>query len=315
LEKLSFCAGEAGAALKNFPIDGVPAPAHPHAPIPFYPESEPGGKMSRFAIRDDDTSFFTQPEELEDVYGPVWGRCPISLAVIPFSVPVHRWNRFPDPEGTGGPKALGENRALVEYLRERVSAGMVEIMLHGYNHEYREYNGNWVAEYRWKPESRLRQETMEGKRYLEELLGCRIKVFVPPSNSISKGGILAVEAAGLHLSGIMGKGGDRPFSFSYLESYVKRWAYRATTGRPFPRSLRLGNHKELVAYALTPRASRTGLLSAIERCDRIEAPFVLATHYWEVRADARLRELLLELLDESENREMKSSTLSVCLEE
>ena len=37
-----------------------------------------------FCIRDDDTSFFTSPEELEHAYGEVtqWG--PVSLAVIPF---------------------------------------------------------------------------------------------------------------------------------------------------------------------------------------------------------------------------------------
>lgn len=36
------------------------------------------------AIRDDDTNYFTQPEDLVKVYGKVWNKCPISLSVIPF---------------------------------------------------------------------------------------------------------------------------------------------------------------------------------------------------------------------------------------
>ena len=36
----------------------------------------------RCAIRDDDTSFFTRPDDLERVYGRYWGRgIPVSLAV------------------------------------------------------------------------------------------------------------------------------------------------------------------------------------------------------------------------------------------
>ena len=38
----------------------------------------------RFCIRDDDTNFFTQPEELERAYGRITQLGPVSLAVVPF---------------------------------------------------------------------------------------------------------------------------------------------------------------------------------------------------------------------------------------
>ena len=38
----------------------------------------------QFCIRDDDTSFFTSPEELEDAYGEITTRGPVSLAVVPY---------------------------------------------------------------------------------------------------------------------------------------------------------------------------------------------------------------------------------------
>jgi hypothetical protein len=37
-----------------------------------------------FCIRDDDTSYFTSPDELERAYGQVTKYGPVSLAIIPF---------------------------------------------------------------------------------------------------------------------------------------------------------------------------------------------------------------------------------------
>src|SRR5881409_3233109 len=76
-----------------------------------------------FCIRDDDTSFFTSPEDLERVYGAVsrWG--PISLAVVPF----HRAGTskaVPDKfRGRWSVHPLHENQALVDYLRTGIATG------------------------------------------------------------------------------------------------------------------------------------------------------------------------------------------------
>ena len=37
----------------------------------------------KVALRDDDTSFFTEPGKLESVYHDVWNRIPVGLAVVP----------------------------------------------------------------------------------------------------------------------------------------------------------------------------------------------------------------------------------------
>lgn len=47
-----------------------------------------------FAIRDDDTSYFTKPEDLEKAYDYIQSG-PISLSVVPFTVPIHRDDVFP----------------------------------------------------------------------------------------------------------------------------------------------------------------------------------------------------------------------------
>lgn len=269
--------------------------------------------MILFAIRDDDTSFFTDPEELEAVYGPYWGEVPVSLAVVPFAVPSHK-ERLLKPGWRGtAPVPLEENNQLVAYLRNKIKAGEVEILLHGYSHEYRKINGRWVGEFGWKSYERMRRETAQGKRYLEELLGCSVRVFVPPSNTISAHGVRAIADAGLDLSGIMGRWGDRPVSVGYIRAYIKRWAYRVFRGHPYPWPLAFGGHRELVAYALTPRADEGKLMAALAHAVSVGAPFVIATHYWEFAHAPAMHEVLRRLIDRGRTAKIRFSTLSECI--
>jgi len=52
----------------------------------------------KFAIRDDDVSFFTKPMELEKLYKDLWEKnIPVSFAVIPFAVKSYYcgdWEKF-----------------------------------------------------------------------------------------------------------------------------------------------------------------------------------------------------------------------------
>jgi hypothetical protein len=268
-----------------------------------------------FSIRDDDTSFFTTPNELDTVYGPYWGKIPISLATVPFSSPVHRGMSFNPAYSADSEMPLGENKVLTDWLIDKVKSGQVEIMLHGYNHAYRQIKGQWIGEYGWKPWPQLAQETKRGKAYLESLLKTQIKVFVPPSNTIGKAGIQAVRMANLYLSGIMGKGGDRPFTMDYIPAYAKRWAWRLRHGDAYPFPLRYGGHTELRAYALTPRADADQLVRSLERCARLQAPFVLATHYWEFKDCRDMHKTLTRLIALADNLNMAFTPVSSCFGE
>ena len=250
-----------------------------------------------FAIRDDDTSFFTNPDELDAVYGPYWGKIPISLATVPFSVPEHRGKSFDDRYPHDGEMPLGDNKPLVEWLKEKIRLGYVEIMLHGYNHRYKQINGHWVGEYGWKSQQQLIEETARGKAYLEDLLKINIKVFVPPSNNIGKAGICAIRQVRLNLSGIMGRSADRPWTLDYPAAYLKRWGWRLLKGGPYPYPIEFGGIRELRAYPLTPRANTDGLMNGLETCATIRAPFVIATHYWEFKDSPDMHETLLMLTE------------------
>lgn len=292
--------------------------------------------MTFFAIRDDDTSAWTDPGDLALVYRGVWDRgIPVSLAVIPQGAKTFHAG---DPENffqEEETRRLEENADLVGFLRLKIGEGLLDIMLHGYDHFYwvgkerhsperpatrqwlaqlrREKSGgslDWIGECLWKDSARMNDEILSGRKILESVLDCKVRVFVPPSNQIGRGGIRAVEAAGLDLSGIMGPYFDRPFSLKYLASYFKRWGFRFLKGRPYPHVLDLGMHRELVAYSLTPGTSFESLKDSLAFCCRNQAPFVLSTHYWELKQNPNMRQNLIRLCDEALRLGLEPLTVS-----
>jgi peptidoglycan/xylan/chitin deacetylase (PgdA/CDA1 family) len=184
--------------------------------------------------------------------------------------------------------------------------------LHGYTHEYRELNGRWVGEFGWKPSDQLLREVAHGRAYLEQVLNTEVRVFVPPSNTISKDGVRAIRSAGLWLSGAMGRGGDRPWTWDYPYAYIRRWAWRALHGQTYPFPLTYGGHSELRAYTLTPRSEADQLFSALRKCGSIGAPFVLATHYWEFEQAPSMHETLRKLVDMAADLGMPFGFVSQC---
>jgi hypothetical protein len=239
----------------------------------------PGGPKLQFCIRDDDTSFFTSPEELEQAYGELsrWG--PISLAVVPF----HRAGTSKGiPEkyrGRWSVHPLHENRALVEYLRSGVAGGRYEVMLHGYYHD--EPDGHWE----FQRGDDLVRRVADGRRYLEDLLATDIRVFVPPRNGIGRAGLLAIAREGLHLGGVAGvrSGWPRYSARSWaLFLRLRRWKIGGGLGVPWV--LDLGDHREIAGNAVTP-LSRSELNEAIfGAAISVEGAFCAHTHYWELAA-------------------------------
>jgi len=234
-----------------------------------------------FCIRDDDTSFFTSPEDLEQLYGEVTRRGPVSLAVVPFhragnskGVPSRfrsQWSVHP----------LHDNPRLVEYLREAVSAGRFEIMLHGYYHD--EPHG--------RPEfddgNDLVQRVAHGRAYLQQLLHTTVRVFVPPRNTIGRRGLRAIERAGLQLGGTAGvRRGWSPISRRTWSLWLKLRRWRTEGGVGVPWVLDLGNHREIAGNAITPVSFVHHNDAAFDNALAVDGVFCAATHYWELGEDS-----------------------------
>jgi hypothetical protein len=240
-----------------------------------------------FCIRDDDTSFFTSPDELDKAYGEVTKHGPVSLAIIPFcragksrGLPAafrERWSVHP----------LDENKALVQYLRQGIADGRYEAMLHGYHHD--EPDVPWE----FADGVDLRRKVRDGKQYLEELLHAKIRVFVPPHNAIGRKGLEAVSREGLHLGGVAGlRRGWSWFAPSSLRTWwrLRRWKTNGHQGIPWV--LDLADHKELPGNPITPLSTLKQSLKRFEEAKKVDGVFCAATHYWEFDSYSRQSETL-----------------------
>lgn len=267
-----------------------------------------------FAIRDDDVSYFTKWQELDCLYEKVYNNLPISFSVVPFAVP-HRGKEAQSTELSKRliPKPIHENQELVEYLRMMIRQDKAEIMLHGYSHKYIMKKNSRIGEYAWKSKEQLIKETIEAKKYLENLFHTTVKVFIPPSNMIGKYGTVAIEAAGLHLSGIIGRRLDRPISINYIKAYMRRWVYRCMKSRPYPFPLKIGKHIELVAYSLTPSTILSWIQDTMRTCYELGAPFVLSTHHWELIEHPDLSIALIQLIKEALSMGYIAARVSQCI--
>jgi len=229
-----------------------------------------------FCIRDDDTSFFTSPDELESAYGEIMKHGPVSLAIIPFckagtskGVPEkyrRQWSVNP----------LHKNSALVEWLRDRIAQGRIEPMLHGYHHDEEDRLFEFVNG------DRLAERVRDGRKYLENLLGSAIRVFVAPRNGIDREGLKAIANEGLHLAGVAGiRTGWPPLS---RRSWVTWWRIRkwkSQGGQGIPWVLNLEDHREIAGNAVTPTSILQENEARYESARRLGGVFCAATHYWE----------------------------------
>lgn len=239
----------------------------------------------KVAIRDDDTCYFTEPEEIISAYDFIWGTGIVSLSVTPFAVPNHKNGKAPFGIYPFGEYDIKNNRKLCGFLRESYSQKKIDVLLHGYSHEYKCLNGKWKSEMIWKDYELLNRQIREAKLRLEEVINGPVTVFVPPTNAIGKKGIAAIENYGLDLSGII-QINDRNIDVYYLKNFAKRWITRVIYGIPYGGLLIYKDHKELNAYTVDKYER---LLKEYKYCKRKGFPFVFYTHYWALNSNERLK--------------------------
>ncbi|WP_457608478.1 DUF2334 domain-containing protein [Nitratifractor sp.] len=285
-------------------------------------------------IRDDDLSYWSDPEELEELYAPLFDRgIKVSFAVIPFGVKMHHAGDLRRFYQETEAMPLGDNSEMTEWLKEKIARGQAEVMLHGYNHLYsvEVLNGKEPAtrstmdmvrsegevprlwgEFSTGTAEELALKISKGKKYLETLLDCRIRIFVPPSNQIGREGILAVVRNGLHISGLIGKVYNREWSVRGLVTFGDRILFALRhRGLTYPKVANYGKHKELTGYAWTPSTDAQGLQRQFAYCVEHGYPFQIATHYWELQGE--LKAGFYQLVDHALEIGLKSRFLGEVL--
>jgi hypothetical protein len=251
----------------------------------------------KLAIRDDDTCFFTSPDDLMRVYGDVWDRVPICLATVPFAIGYERAGIPREHWRSGEAFALERNVPLVRALKEWVASSRATIALHGYTHQ------DYPHGFEFQAAPDLDGRVREGLEYLKSALSSEITIFVPPHNALSKEGLAAVSAAGLNILGSFlsfrpsMRAWDRytPANWWRVQRYRRANGLTKADRLVYPRPLRYSRHAEFGCHSLIPGTTLDQLTTGFDEARRAGGDFCLATHYWEV--DRTMKDVMLRFLD------------------
>ena len=237
-----------------------------------------------FIIRDDDTCFFTKPEDIEWAYKDFYNTYPVTLAATPFlKESFLSWQVSSEFWHTKEIFDIGNNKELIKYLKSKIKEGKIWIALHGINHTYKVENHKITPEFLMNIDN-LETKLKKAKSYLEKIFWIKINEFVPPSNTLSINAYKALNKLNFNLLNLpwSKKWFNRPiFSLKHTYYFMKRIMFlkKHWFDSPFP--LLLDNHWELWSQTLTPWTDIKILKKSFLFCYENNLPFCLATHYWE----------------------------------
>lgn len=204
----------------------------------------------KFEIRDDDLSYFAEPDVLEFIYSRVWDKYPINFATIPKVIS----SQTEAPLDKSGLKKfywLGENKVLVSFIKKKIKEGKINIWQHGFTHK--DYGDTFELER--TDYARLVKELKEGKAYLEDLFPIKIDTLVAPHDRFSKEAILAANKAGFKriCRAFAPLPREIQLNKAYLKSFYKLGRFFLKYGKKtfrYPTELDFGTHKEVYAYRI-----------------------------------------------------------------
>ncbi len=243
-------------------------------------------------VRDDDISYFTPPELLEQLYDVLWSEgLPVCLSVIPNhydSVMVAYRSSTPQPDentpsyefGRGLSHPVWKNSRLTNFLGNLASSGCIEACVHGFEHRYSEFNVDAC---------RARELlTSALDIFTTAFPQIQVKTFVPPYENLSRSAFesliefqlnvatelntardLKVAELGYHEDGIFESDGDclvfacANYLFDPLKSDIEVEQALEKTLRRLPDLLIIANHYwDFFDGFLKPKTHRIQLWSS-----------------------------------------------------
>ncbi len=254
----------------------------------------------RFAIRDDDTNYFTTPQDLEACYADIWQDYPPTLCLI--SKVKGKWSHwvhqiYQDKHDTDWeawkkddtPYPIEGNGPLVEFLKSKIKEGKLDVGYHAKHHRNEDKYlpksraNNYVRGAEYFTMRDLTDDIKEEVEHLNKLLDTDISVFTPPQNLLSEKGYEAVLNAGLNICG-----GGIPFYKKEKDKTgwknIRKQAMFKLLHRDadYPKVVRYTNHNEIAYhYPLQPGTRLDSLMYDFDMVHKYDGDFVLSTHYVE----------------------------------
>ena len=292
----------------------------------------------RLAIRDDDTNFFTSPEELEACYADIWNELPPTLCLI--SKVKGNWKHwvhqiYKDKQATdwaawtadNTPYPIEDNTALISFLKEKIKDGKLDVGFHAMYHRNgdaelpQNRENNYVRGAEFFTNRDMTGVIQKEVSHLDKLLQTQISVFTPPQNLLSEKGYKAVVNSGLNICG-----GGIPFfkkekTIKGIINIAKIGLFKAQhRGIDYPYTLHYSKHNEIsYHYPLQPTTQLQTLINAFEQVRKFDGDFVLSTHYVEfdypMTYDTKktMKDVLMEFLDHVNKYKVEKMSLSQLL--
>lgn len=267
----------------------------------------------KIALRDDDTCFYTKPEELEEAFEGL--NIPISLSVVPFAVFSHA-GTYPYGPISLAPKEqyadVAENSPLIEYIKKGIAHGRYEVSLHGVHHEYfTEHGMKWVPETEYYDLKWLLTNIDFSRKHLESVFDIHIQTFIAPSNAVSGACAMALDKLGMNTNFTLNKHFIRSVSVPYLRNYIFSNIFRMVYGTRLCLPQRYKGHMELASFDFETENS---ILRQYESCKKHNQPLVIYTHYWDLLRSPEKKKQLMSFVDRAVRDGAEPVFLSKCFE-
>jgi len=240
--------------------------------------------MKYVIIRDDDVSYFTKPETLTKLYGPLFEeKKPVNFSVVPkiaantkigSSSPYRTQEKLEyDPtvpprfRGYNEDFPLNENKEIVEFIR---SLENCEVVQHGLTHGL----VNGVHEFNINDKEEIQRRANLGSALLEECFHSKPSFFVPPFNNAS---LETMNFLKSHYKGLsIGKLHPTKMPTKFWGAYIKKTLAS--------RNYIFYNNLLIIEYAgplLNRFNNHRSIFSKVRQKIETKDIIILVNHHWE----------------------------------
>lgn len=272
----------------------------------------------RFIIRDDDVSYHFQADQLAKWYDGIIDICPVSICIPPFIKGNffdgiyrldHHIKRTWEERMADGIYKIGDNQALVEYIKELLHQKKASVGLHGIHHRNDEdfaripRKGNFVGGAEFFTQNDYSKDLTAAKKYLEEVFGVEINYFSAPQNMISSKGMTALVNNKLSLCTDLTYTRDIKdlLHFYGLWNVAIMAYYRKVKHHSYPFVIKHNGIKFITHTRLQPGNNIEKIKREFDYVKSLNGVFVLSTHcygfdYKMEQYDMTMKEALMDIL-------------------
>ena len=275
----------------------------------------------KFIIRDDDVNYHYSVNQLSQWYSGITDLCPISICIPAFiKGDFFYWNHLAENHIASDVNdwlkddkvyPIGDNKELVDYIKQLMDKGQVSISMHGIYHrndemEMGEVKNNFIRGAEFYTKRDYKDKLAEAKTYLSDLFELDVCTFTPPQNMINCKGLDALKVNNLSLCGDFASViacGDcvKMYGFS---NYLKLLVYRLKR-RPYPYVFYNQGMGFIRHCRLQPSKDLDLIKKEFDYYKKKDGVFVLSTHSYGfdfkmTKYNMTMKEALLDILHYSQ---------------